>query len=80
MTSSEETIERGAPRGRYRAEYVRLEQETQPEEQLQTVLDAAERKEWHLVGVAGGLPDGGMILFWDSKRPSFGRSTYTSTD
>jgi len=43
---------------------------------LQEVLDAAERKGWHLVGVAGGLPDGGMILFWDTTRPSFGRGAY----
>jgi hypothetical protein len=44
------------------------------QQQLQGVLDTAEEKEWHLVGVAGGLPDGGMVLFWDTKRPSFGRS------
>jgi hypothetical protein len=49
--------------------------ETEPQEQLQGVLDAAERKEWHLVGVAGGLPDWGMILFWNTQRPSFGRTS-----
>jgi hypothetical protein len=49
--------------------------ETEPQEQLQGVLDAAEEKEWHLVGVAGGLPDDGMILFWDTKRPSFARTS-----
>jgi len=61
--------------GRYHAEHVRLSQEREPQEQLQGVLDAAEEKEWHLVGVAGGLPEGGMILFWDTKRPSFGRTS-----
>lgn len=65
----------GHPRGRYYAEYVRVTRETDPQEQLQGLLDAAEAKEWHLVGVAGGLPDGGLLLFWDTQRPSFGRTT-----
>ena len=51
---------------------MRLARDAEPQEQLQGVLDAAEEKDWHLVGVAGGLPEGGMILFWDTKRPSFG--------
>jgi hypothetical protein len=25
------------------------------------------------VGVVGGLPKGGIIFFWDTERPSFGR-------
>lgn len=61
--------------GRYYAEHVRLSRDREPYEQLQGVLDAAEAKEWHLVGVAGGLPDGGVVLFWDIKRPSFGRTS-----
>ena len=61
--------------GRYLAEYVRVPHETEIQRQLQEVLDTAEKKEWHLVGVAGGLPDGGMILFWDTQRPSFGRTS-----
>jgi hypothetical protein len=65
----------GRPRGRYYAEYVGVTSEN-PEAQLQDVLNAKEGKEWHLVGVAGGLPDGGMILFWDTARPSFGRAAY----
>ena len=64
----------GRPRGRYRAEYVRVSEETDPQTQLQDILAGAEAKEWHLVGVAGGLPDGGMVLFWDTQRPSFGRT------
>jgi hypothetical protein len=43
---------------------------------VQELLDAGERKEWHLVGVAGGLPEGGVILFWDTARPSFGRTQF----
>ena len=69
---NEELIE-SRSHSRYFAEYVRVTYETEIQGQLQEVLDAAERKEWHLVGVAGGLSDGGMILFWDTQRPSFGR-------
>jgi hypothetical protein len=76
VVSSSETTEQGRTGGRYRPEYVQAAPGTEPQEQLQEVLDAAERKEWHLVGVAGGLPDGGMILFWDTARPSFGRRAY----
>ncbi len=61
--------------GRYYAEHVRLSRDREPYEQLQGVLDAAEEKEWHLVGVAGGLADGGVVLFWDTKRSSFGRTS-----
>ncbi len=75
MPSERATEEVRPSGGRYHAEHVRLTQETEPQQQLQSVLDAAEEKEWHLVGVAGGLPEGGMILFWDTKRPSFGRTS-----
>lgn len=59
--------------GRYYAEYVQVTSETEPQEGLREVLEAGESKEWHLVAVAGGLPNGGMVLFWDTARPSFGR-------
>lgn len=75
VVSSEGSAEQGHQRGRYRAEYVRVTREEEPQEQLQGILDDAEGKEWHLVGVAGGMPDGGMILFWDTVRPSFGRTS-----
>ncbi len=75
MPSERATEEVKPSGGRYYAEHVRVNQQTEPQEQLQRVLDAAEEKEWGLVGVAGGLPDGGMILFWDTKRPSFGRTS-----
>lgn len=59
--------------GRYYAEYLRLN----PEEPLgvQALLDERDGREWHLVGVAGGLPENGLILFWDTQKPSFGRGT-----
>ncbi len=58
---------------RYRVEYVRVDP-GEPLGRLQAVLDEKEPEGWHLVGVAGGLPKGGMILFWDTQRPSFGRT------
>ena len=74
--SDELATERGQTSvGRYYAEHVRLSRDREPHEQLQGVLDGAEEKVWHLVGVAGGLPDGGVVLFWDTKRPSFGRTS-----
>ncbi len=60
--------------GRYYVEYVRAPA-GDPQDQLQALLDQKDRTEWHLVGVAGGLPDGGIIFFWDTERPSFGRSS-----
>ena len=74
VVPNEELMKR-RPHSRYLAEYVRVTRETEIQSQLQEVLDTAERKEWHLVGVAGGLPDRGMILFWDTQRPSFGRTS-----
>jgi hypothetical protein len=71
--SSEVSSRESQPHGRYYPEYVQIASATEVQEQLQGVLDDAERKEWHLVGVAGGLPNNGMILFWDTARPSFGR-------
>lgn len=61
--------------GHYRVEHVRLEEDAEPQEQLQSVLDRGEGKEWHLVGVAGGLSGDGVLLFWDTTRPSFGKTT-----
>jgi hypothetical protein len=75
MVSSERAAGEARPRGRYYAQHVSVSQEVDIQPQLQDVLDAAEAKEWHLVGVAGGLPDGGIVLFWDTTRPSFGRSS-----
>jgi hypothetical protein len=62
----------GGAHGRYYAEYIG-EISNEPQGQLQALLDEKDAREWHLVGVAGGLPGGGMIFFWDTERPSFGR-------
>ncbi len=74
-----EAVNEGQREGRYHAEYVRVSDETDPQEQLRGILASAEAKEWHLVGVAGGLPGGGMVLFWDTQRPSFGRADFGRT-
>jgi len=60
--------------GRYHAEYVR-EISDEPQSQLQALVDEKDAREWHLVGVVGGLPSGGIIFIWDTERPSFGRSS-----
>ena len=62
-------------RGRYFAQELMLEQSGSIGEQIQDALDAGERKEWHLVGVSNVLPEGGVISFWDTSRPSFGRTS-----
>ena len=60
-------------RGRYYAEELKLDGGEAVRERLQEALDAGDRKEWHLVGVSD-LPGERLILFWDTTRPSFGRS------
>jgi hypothetical protein len=52
-----------------------LDQSGNIREQIQDALDAGESQEWHLVGVSDVLPERGVILFWDTARPSFGRSS-----
>ena len=71
MASESDSGEHGA-HGRYYAEYIG-EISSEPQSQLQALLDEKDAREWHLVGVAGGLPGGGLMLFWDTERPSFGR-------
>ena len=66
---------RNRTHGRYYAEYVQATS-AEPQDQLQALLDEKNAREWHLVGVAGGLPEGGIIFFWDTERPSFGRSSH----
>jgi hypothetical protein len=75
MMSNERAPEEARPRGRYHTQYVSVSNEAEIQEELREILDAAEAREWHLFGVAGGLPEGGMVLFWDTTRPSFGRSS-----
>jgi hypothetical protein len=59
--------------GRYFAQELMLDQTADIREQIQAALDEGETKEWNLVGVSDVLPERGVILFWDTARPSFGR-------
>jgi hypothetical protein len=61
--------------GRYFAQEPLPNQRENTREQIQEAVDAGERKEWHLVGVSNLLPEGRVILFWDTSRPSFGRTS-----
>jgi hypothetical protein len=61
--------------GRYYAQELMMNQDANIREQFQDALDAGESQEWHLVGVSDVLPERGVILFWDTARPSFGRSS-----
>ena len=61
--------------GRYYAQELTMNEGANVREQLQDALDAGEEREWHLVGVSDVLPGRGVILFWDTSRPSFGRSS-----
>ena len=61
--------------GRYFAQGLMLDQGGSITEQIQDALDAGERQEWHLMGVSNVLPERSVILFWDTTRPSFGRSS-----
>jgi hypothetical protein len=60
--------------GRFFAQELMLDQNMNIREQIQDALDAGESQEWHLVGVSDVVPERGVILFWDTARPSFGRS------
>ena len=61
--------------GRYFAQELVLDQNANAREQIQDALDAGEIQEWHLVGVSDVQPERGVILFWDTSRPSFGRTS-----
>ena len=60
---------------RYFAQELALDQNANAREQIQDALDAGEIQEWHLVGVSDMVPERGVILFWDTVRPSFGRTS-----
>jgi hypothetical protein len=63
------------PHGRYFAQELVLEQDADARGRIQDALDAGERREWHLVGVSDVPPQRSVILFWDTVRPSFGRTS-----
>ena len=60
--------------GRYYAQELVLDPNADGLRQIQEALDAGDRMEWHLLGVSNVLPERGVILFWDTERPSFGIS------
>jgi hypothetical protein len=61
--------------GRYFAQELLLDQDADARRRIQDALDAGERKEWHLVGVSDVPPEHHVVLFWDTARPSFGRTS-----
>ncbi|MDP9475256.1 MAG: hypothetical protein M3R38_06105 [Actinomycetota bacterium] len=63
------------PHGRYFAQELELEENADARGRIQDALDAGERKDWHLVGVSDVPPEGRVVLFWDTIRPSFGRTS-----
>jgi hypothetical protein len=63
------------PHGRYYAQEMVLDPNANVREQIQEALDAKEREDWHLVGVSDVPGEGGVLLFWDTARASFGRTT-----
>jgi hypothetical protein len=60
--AGEERAEKRPARSRYLAKYVRVTRDD-PAVHPQQELDAKEGKEWHLVGVSGGLEEGEVVLF-----------------
>ena len=62
--------------GRYYAQELMIDSALNVREQIQDALDAGERLEWHLLGVSDVLPERGVILFWDTARPSFARRAH----
>ena len=62
--------------GRYFAQMLVLDQNANAREQIQEALDTGERHEWDLLGVSDMPAEEGVILFWDTSKPSFGRSSW----
>jgi hypothetical protein len=65
----------GQRHGRFFAQELPLEPGANQREQIQDALDAGERQEWDLLGVSDAPADEGVILFWDTSRPGFGRTS-----
>ena len=60
--------------GRYYAQELAVDRNANVMEQIQNALEEGDRHEWHLVGVSDVMAEHGVILFWDTERPSFGIS------
>jgi len=63
------------PHGRYFVQELVLEEDADARGRVQHALDTGERKKWHLVGASGVSPGRRVLLFWDTIRPSFGRTS-----
>ena len=63
------------PHGRYYAQELVLDENVDARRRGQDALDAGENRKWHLVGVSNVPQERGVVLFWDTVRPSFGRSS-----
>jgi hypothetical protein len=74
-SAKEEDLMTEPRHGRYYAQKLVLDPSANVEEQIQEALDAKEHEDWHLVGVSDLLGEGSMMLFWDTARASFGRTT-----
>ena len=61
--------------GRFFAQEFALERGVNRREQTQDALDIGERHEWNLLGVSDMPTEEGAILFWDTARPGFGRTS-----
>jgi hypothetical protein len=61
--------------GRFYAQELVLDLHANVREQIQEALDANEDQDWHLVGVWSVPGEGGVMLFWDTARAGFGRTT-----
>ncbi len=62
--------------GRYYAQELMMDQEdANVRELIQDALNSGEHNEWHLVGASDVVPGQGVILFWDTARPGFGRTS-----
>src|SRR5215208_8477098 len=62
------------PHGRYYAQELAVDQNANVMEQIQSALDEGDHHDWHLVGVSDVMAERGVILFWDTERPSCGIS------
>ncbi len=61
--------------GRFFAQELSLDREANRKEQIQDALDAGEKHDWDLLAVSEMLAEEGVILFWDTARPGFGKTS-----
>jgi hypothetical protein len=61
--------------GRFYVQKLVLDLHANVQEQIQEALDAQEDQDWHLVGVFSVPEEGLVMLFWDTARAGFGRTT-----